>query len=123
MSHKVYIDSVLNPVVKPWLIDVKRGRIDPFVLEEDGDSGHGGGKTRNPVRIWKENNELKSYFNCPSSPKQALRKIPHWDDKTMRAIIDDGWSNVSIEFINARVDTMPDRIQAVLDGHGAMTGY
>ena len=135
MSHRVYIDSILEHVVKPWLSDVKRGRIDPFVLEEDGDSGHGGGSKRNPVRVWKEENGLKSYFNCPSSPdlspiencwqapKQALRKIPHWDDTTMRAIIDDGWSHVSMDFINERVDTMPDRIQAVLDGHGAMTGY
>ncbi len=36
MTHKVYIDSILDPVVKPWL---ERG--DDFVLEEDGDSGHG----------------------------------------------------------------------------------
>ena len=41
----------------------------------------------------------------------------------MRAIIDDGWSNVSIKFINEKVDTMSDRIQAVLDGDGAMTRY
>ena len=54
MSHKVYIESILDPVVKPWLEEVISGRIDPFVLEEDGDSGHGGGSTRNPVRIWKE---------------------------------------------------------------------
>lgn len=36
MTHQVYIDSILEPVVKPWL---ERG--DDFVLEEDGDSGHG----------------------------------------------------------------------------------
>lgn len=41
----------------------------------------------------------------------------------MRAIINDGWSHVSMNFINERVDTMPDRIQAVLDGHGAMSSY
>lgn len=103
-------------------------------MEENGDSGHGGGSTRNPVRNWKEKIGLKSYFNCPSSadlspiedcwqaPKKALRKIPHWDDETMRAIINDGWDDVSVRFINERVNTMPDRIQAVLDGDGAMTG-
>lgn len=102
MSHLVYRDVILEPVVKPWLQDVRRGLIDPFVLEEDGDSGHGGGSKRNPVRDWKEENGLTSYFNCPSSPelspiengwqapKQTLRKTPHWDDATMRAIIDDG---------------------------------
>ena len=40
MSQRVYIDSILEPVVKSWL---KRG--DDFIMEEDGDSGHGSGKT------------------------------------------------------------------------------
>lgn len=31
-------------------------------------------------------------------------------------------SHVSIQFVNERVDTMPDRIKAVLDGDAAMTG-
>lgn len=39
MSHEVYINSILEPVVKPWL-----DRGDDFVLEEDEDSGHGTGK-------------------------------------------------------------------------------
>jgi len=135
MSHQVYIDSILEPIVKPWIQDVKRGRIDPFILEEDGDSGHGGGKIQNPVRRWKAENGLKHYFNVPSSPdlapiencwqapKQNLRKIPHWDDDTTRAIINEGWEHVSIPFINERVSTMPQRLQAVIDGGGAMTGF
>ena len=45
MTHQVYIDAILDPVVKPWL---ERG--DDFVLEEDGDSGHGTGKRRNAVK-------------------------------------------------------------------------
>ncbi len=46
-THQVYIDSIHKPVVKPWL---EAG--DEFVLEEDGDSGHGTGRA-NPVRKWK----------------------------------------------------------------------
>ena len=45
MTHKVYIDSILDPVVKPWI-----ERKDDFVLEEDGDSGHRTGKARNAVK-------------------------------------------------------------------------
>ena len=45
MTHQVYIDAILDPVVKPWL-----DRGDDFVLEEDGDSGHGTGKRRNAVK-------------------------------------------------------------------------
>jgi hypothetical protein len=40
MSQSVYIDQILEPIVKPWL-----DRGDKFVLEEDRDSGHGPGKS------------------------------------------------------------------------------
>lgn len=45
MTHQVYIDSILESVVKPWL-----ERENDFVLEEDDDSGHDTGRTRNAVR-------------------------------------------------------------------------
>ncbi|KAI9858848.1 MAG: hypothetical protein M1824_004013 [Vezdaea acicularis] len=46
-------------VVKPWL-EAKHN----FVLEEDGDSGHGLDRGRNIVKNWKEQNGLEHYFNC-----------------------------------------------------------
>jgi hypothetical protein len=51
MSHQVYRDQILEPIVKPWL---ERG--DKFVLEEDNDSGHGGGDSKkgNIVKTWKK---------------------------------------------------------------------
>ena len=58
--------------------------------------------------------------NYWQAPKQLLRKTPHWDDTTMRAIIDEGWERVSI---NERVYIMPARLRAVIEGQGAMTGY
>ena len=36
LTHQVYIDSILEPVVKPWITAGE-----DLVLEEDGDSGHG----------------------------------------------------------------------------------
>ena len=45
MTHQVYIDSILEPVVKPWL-----DRDDDFVLKENVDSGHGTGRARNTVK-------------------------------------------------------------------------
>ena len=57
MSHEVYINSVLEPVVKPWL-----DRGDDFVLVEDGDYGHGTGKGRNIVKTWKQDHGLEHYF-------------------------------------------------------------
>ena len=47
MSQQVYIDQILEPIVKPWIQTHQ-----DFVLEEDGNSGHGPGKL-NIVRIWK----------------------------------------------------------------------
>lgn len=40
MGQQVYIDQILEPIVKPW-IQVHQD----FVLEEDGDLGHGPGKS------------------------------------------------------------------------------
>ena len=59
MSQRVYIDLILEPVVKPWL-----------EAGEDlrwGHSGHGSGKS-NIVRDWKDEHNLKYYFNCAHSP-------------------------------------------------------
>lgn len=69
MGLQVYRDIFLEPIVKPWILDVQQGRCDPFTLEEDGDSGHGGtGKKMNIVRQWKRDNRLDSYFNVSGNP-------------------------------------------------------
>jgi hypothetical protein len=129
MSQEVYISAILEEVVKPW---VESGQ--DFCLEEDGDSGHGPGKS-NIVRKWKEDHGVKHYFNCALSPdlspiencwlpvKQHLRKYPHWDDKTTKGLIQEGWSSVSQGFINERVLSMPDRLREVIRLEGKMTGY
>lgn len=91
MSHDCYVDSILDPVVKPWL---KYGGWQDFVLEEDGDSGHRKpGKSiksqNNRMAVWKRKHRLETYQNFPHSPdlspiencwlipKENLRKMPH----------------------------------------------
>jgi hypothetical protein len=61
MSQQIYLKSILKLIVKPWL-----DRGDDFVLKEDDDSGHDTSKS-NIVRSWKEENNLKCFFNCVSS--------------------------------------------------------
>ena len=102
MSLQVYRDQILEPIIKPWLEEGQR-----FVLEEDGDSGHGKAKNKNIVRRWKEENGLNYYFNCALSPdlspiencwqapKQHLQKYPYWDDATIKSLIREGWEAVS----------------------------
>ena len=130
ISHRVYRDQILEPVVKPWLV---AGH--DFVLEEDGDSGYGKAKTRNIVRLWKEEKKLQYFFNCASSPdlspiencwqppKQHLAKYPHWDDRTTKELILEGWAQVSQDFINEKCRSIPKRLRDVLVGEGKMTGH
>jgi hypothetical protein len=80
MTQRGYIDQILEPVVKPWL---EHG--DHFVLEEDGDSGHGPGKS-NIVRKWKEIHHLTHYFNCHSAlTLHLLRTVGNHLNSTLRS--------------------------------------
>jgi len=129
MSQQVYRDVNLQPVIKPWLDVGQR-----FILEEDGDSGHGPSK-QNIVRTWKQQNGLQYYFNCANSPdlapiencwrapKQTLKKYPHWDDSTTREQIREGWEALQQKTINKWIDSMPQRLQDVIDSDGQLTGH
>ena len=44
MSGRVYVDTILEPVVKKWI-----DNNEDFILEEDGDSRHDYTKGNNPV--------------------------------------------------------------------------
>jgi hypothetical protein len=62
-----------------------------FILEENNDSGQGGGSKINIVAKWKKDNNL-NHFNCSNSSdlapiencwqgiEQHLKKFPHWDE-------------------------------------------
>ena len=54
MSQEVYISQVLDIEVVNWCKEPKR-----WVLEEDGDSGHGNQSKDNPVIKWKEAHKLQ----------------------------------------------------------------
>lgn len=129
MSQEIYINQILEPIVKPWLLAGEN-----FVLEEDGDSGHGP-KGRNIVKAWKRANGLEHFFNCASSPdlspiencwqppNQHLNEHLQWDETTAKTLIYDGWNLMSQTIINERIRSMPRRLQDVIDSGGKMTGY
>tara|TARA_R110002003_G_scaffold699_2_gene21083 strand:- start:3774 stop:4625 length:852 start_codon:yes stop_codon:yes gene_type:complete len=130
LTLTVYRDQIPEPLVKPWL-----DRGDRFILEEDNDSGHGGGSKNNIVVRWKEKHELDHYFNCSLSadlspiencwqpPKQYMKKYPYWDEFEKRELAHEGWQMVSQDFINERVGSMLKRLQTCLEMDGRMTGY
>ena len=119
ITHRVYHDVILEGgPVKKW---IERG--DDFVLEEDGASGHGGGpKARKDslVAKWKDKKRVEHYFNCHDSPDLApientfqgpkghMRKHPHWDEQSLIDILQEGWDNISQEYINELVESLRD---------------
>ena len=123
-SSWVYINQILEPAVKPWL---EAGH--QFVLEEDNDSGHGTGKDSTAHR-WKQQHHLAHYFNCSLSPdlspienawqipKSYTRRHPHWDEDSTKALFFEGWASITQETINKWVDSMPERLQAVIQSGG-----
>jgi hypothetical protein len=129
MTYKAYIEQILEPVVKPLIEKGKK-----FVLFEDRDSGHGTGKN-NPVRTWKEKHGLKYYFkvsnspdlniieNCWLPPKSYVCKFPHWNDEETKALIIEGWEQVSQDYINRMVRTYPQRFRDVIKTGGQLTGW
>uniref|UniRef100_A0A8H7N5Q7 Tc1-like transposase DDE domain-containing protein n=1 Tax=Bionectria ochroleuca TaxID=29856 RepID=A0A8H7N5Q7_BIOOC len=124
-----YKKKILKPYIKKWL---EEGR--SFVLEEDNDSGHGPGKS-NPVRAWKEENNLQFFFNCPKSPdlspiencwlvpKEYIRHYPHWDKQVLRELAEEGWRELKQSTINAWVNSMLKRLRHVIRLGGKMTGF
>jgi len=121
----------LNGLVKEWF-----NRGDKFVMEEDGDSGYGGGNCakKNPVRVWKEQYKLKHFFNTPGSPdlspiencwrvvKQYIRANYHLGSN-LKDLIKKGWESITQPMINKWVDSMVVRMQQVIAGNGQMTGF
>ena len=101
----------------PWVHQAKMGFCNPFILEEDNDSSH----KRGIVNDWKAEIGLNHYFNCPNSPdlapienmwlplKDALRKIPHWNDNTTKIIVEEAWNGISSDYYNTKIASMPVR--------------
>ncbi|KDN61748.1 hypothetical protein CSUB01_12427 [Colletotrichum sublineola] len=129
MSLQVYRDKILEPVVGSWIDNGEQ-----FVLEEDGDSGHGTG-AKNIVRVWKEERGLKRYFNTPGSPdlsiiencwkipKAHIAKYETWDEDALKNLAIEGWGQLEQSTIDNWVRSMPQRMRDVIAGNGRMTGH
>lgn len=135
ITHKVYIQQILEPVVAEWCLEKK-----PWCLEEDGDSGHGLIQNSNVVEKWKKAHSMSRdsstiynyYANCPQSPdfaviedlwqypKQYVRKRPHWDDEVVAELAQEAWTAMPQEWINRLVDSMPQRLQDCIDSKGQL---
>ena len=128
MTQAYYRDHILDGIVKPWM---EEGR--SFILEEDGDSGHGP-RGNNIVKSWKEKNGLRHYFNCPGSPDwppiEKAWRLPKSEVKSRMCLthddlveaVQDGWQKLDQATINEWVDQIPEILQQTLDLDGKMSG-
>ena len=130
MTQEKYLD-ILEDMVKVCL-----DRGEQFILEEDGDSGHGGADNSNMVRRWKEKHGLQYYINAPKSPdlapiencwqpvKQYLPKADYWNVESTLVVVRKGWRDyVKQQSIDKWVMEMQNRLHDVLDRKGQITGH
>lgn len=133
MSQECYVNQILTPYVLPWLV-----RGDDFILEEDGDSGHGysrGKEKKVLVKEWKKRHGLKTYQNCAGAPdfaiienswqvpKQEVKKYTHNDIEQLRVLALEGWQKLEQKTINKWVEEMPKRLKDCIKAEGKMTGH
>ncbi|KAL8331077.1 hypothetical protein RB593_001839 [Gaeumannomyces tritici] len=129
MTLKVYRDKILEPVVGAWLRDSQN-----FVLEENNDFGHGTGR-KNIVKTWKEENKLKSFWNCSvfpdipaiekawRAPKRKVKDQPVYNDTTVVKLAEEAWRKQKQETINEFVDSIPRILSKIIEGEGKMTAH
>lgn len=128
----MYLNQILRPIVGQWVEDG-----DDFVLLEDNDSGHAP-SGYGVVGAWKrENIPGRFIFNAPYSPdiniaENAWRVPDHYvrvhsltaetaDDLELLAC--EGWVQLKQSSINRWVDSMPRRLQYILQNGGKMVAY
>ena len=134
LNQKVYIDSILEPVVRPLL---ERGD-KHWIMEETGDYGHGSGSTErgNAVWQWKMKNGLQFYFNAPKSPdlcilddcwvpvQRYLANSTFADEQALLNAVKVAWKEqVSQKLINDLILSMDGRLQEVIALNGQMTAF
>jgi hypothetical protein len=127
MTQAYYKSVILGEIVQSWL-----DRGDEFVLEEDGDSGHGPRSAQ--LKTFKEKMGLRYYINCAGSPdlapienawkgpKQRSRSVPHWTQEVLRELVFEGWKDLSQESINRQILDMPRRLRQVAETMGQRAG-
>ena len=133
ITQPFYHDNILQGIVKPWMEEVSNGLRDSFILEEDGDSGHGP-KGQNIVKKWKEKTGLKHYFNCPGSPdwppiekcwrkpKSTVKSRMCLTHEDLVEAVQDGWHELDQKSINNWVDEIPEILKNTIELEGKMSG-
>ena len=132
MTSKVYVE-ILKAMIKPQLDAGK-----DFILEEDGDTSHGGDKAAktNIARIWKEDHpKLEHYTNAPHSPdlapvermwlfmEEKVNAQDHFDEATLMRLCEEAWESIPQATIDRICGEWYDGLIKVIWRGGKMSGY
>lgn len=102
-----------------------------FIFQQDGASCH----TAKSTKKWFGENNIKVLSHPSSSPdlnpietlwhkmKQHLRNSPQRTIPQLRTKLQEIWDNFTPELCASLVNTMPDRVQAVIRAKGDVTPY
>lgn len=129
-TSKLYIDQILKPILLPLWRDFKKGKRDPYIIE-DGSPVHDSpacddakrhmrfalhppySPDLNPIEhVWAE---LKRRMNL-------IPRLPYNKDKLFEVAVAI-WDEIEQDFIDKVVDTMPQRINEVLANKGGHTRW
>lgn len=128
MTKEVYIENLkknLQPSVRKLRL---RGRV---IFQQDNDPKH----TAKIVKKWFEDNKVNVLPWVPQSPD--LNPIEHlWSElerritkrnpknkEELKDILKDAWDNIDPEVTKKLVESMPRRVQAVIESKGGPTRY
>ena len=129
MSARCYVDRILEPVISPWVEEVKLGRLAPFTLVEDPNGSNGVG-VNSEARRWKRKNSrghIDYHFNERASPdlapteqcwqpyKYDVKKYSGWDDGYARELVLNGWEHVKQEQIAMAIHSMLRRLRRCVE--------
>lgn len=109
----------------------KLGINDVFWFEQDNDPKH----TARIVKLWLLYNTPKQLQTPPQLPdikpiehlwsvlQQKIRKFPITNKNMLKKIIEREWNNIAENITSKLVESMPRRLQAVIDAKGYPTKY
>ena len=126
---RTYIDHILQPVILPFLQRQSR----PVIFMDDNAPAHTAQLT---VKFKKDNlihalnwpsgspdlNPIENIWNILKNRLQAREPRPVQIEEIKKAVVEE-WNAITVEEIRKCVDSMPDRIQAVVDNLGGHTRW
>lgn len=132
MTAKRYQDQVLDKFVHDFYMEAceERGWV---VFEQDGAPSH---KAKSTI-AWLDRNLIEKFPQPASSPdvvpledvwhtfKELIRNRPHIPTTLveLKKAAYEAWEQITIEDIDHQVNTMEDRVKAILEAAGGHTGF